>query len=196
MKQVLLFALALTIGLTPVMAAKKIKKVPPAAKESIHWITIDELQVKMKESPRKVYMDMYTDWCGWCKKMEATTFQDPEVISYMNEKFYCVHFNAERKDTFYFMGKPYYYDATKRANTLAFEFMKGSMSFPTNVFIEEYFKSVIPVPGYQDITNMEMILKYFGDNIYKSVQWPDYQKGFRPSWGNNPAVTPDNPPGH
>jgi len=196
MKRLALLVLVTILYMAPLQAAKKVKKDPPATKDQIHWISIDELQVKMKESPKKVYIDMYTDWCGWCKKMEGTTFQNPEVIAYLNEKFYCVHFNAERKDTLYFMGKPYYFDATKRANQLAYQFMNGAMSYPTNVFIEEYFKTVIPVPGYQDITNMEMILKYFGENTYKTQKWEDYRTAFRPSWGISPNVTPDAPPGH
>lgn len=198
MKHILLVVAAIFFISPTSFAEKRVKKSPSITKEQIHWVTMDELQVKMKEKPKKVYMDMYTDWCGWCKRMEATTFQDPDVISYLNDKFYCVHFNAERKDTIYFMGKPYSFDNSKRANALAYEFMKGSMSYPTNIIIEEYFKNVIPIPGYQDINNMEMILRYFGDNVYKTQQWPDYQKTFHASWGvvPNVNVTPDSPPGH
>jgi thioredoxin-related protein len=149
----------------------------------IHWISIDELQAKMRQAPRKVYIDMYTDWCGWCKKMDATTFQNQNVIKYMNEKYYCVKFNAERKDTIRFMGKYYYFDPNVRASTLASEWVQGKqLSYPTAVFMEEFFRNPVPVPGYQDVKLMEMILKYFGENIYKNKKWEDYQKDFIQYW--------------
>jgi thioredoxin-related protein len=174
------------------------KTKPAAAKETAHinWLSIDDLQTKMKEKPKKVYMDMYTDWCGWCKKMEASTFTNPDVIKYMNENFYCVRFNAERKDTFRFMGTAYYYDPGKKANTLAINLMKGTMSYPTSIIMEERYQNPQPIPGYQDVKTMEMILKYFGDNIYKSKQWPDYQKDFKGTWIVAEEANPAPPPGH
>jgi thioredoxin-related protein len=176
MKRIMLVALAI-IAFSPLM--------PVAAQDDsteIHWISIDEVQAKMREQPRKVYMDMYTDWCGWCKKMEATTFQNPNVIKYMNQKYYCVKFNAERKDTIRFMGKYYYFDPNVKANNLASELMHGQMSYPTSILMEERFQNASPVPGYQDVKTMEMILKYFGENIYKTQKWEDYSKDFIQYW--------------
>jgi thioredoxin-related protein len=158
----------------------------------IHWISIEEALNKMHQEPRKIYFDMYTDWCGWCKKMDASTFKNPNVVKYMNEKFYCIRFNAEQKDTLRFLTnvycKYYWYDAASKSNTLAVELLHGKMSYPTAVFLEEgnfselIFQGGIPVPGYQDIKSMEKILKYFGENIYKSKSWEDYDKSFIQYW--------------
>jgi thioredoxin-related protein len=178
------------------MAEKKIMPEPPKETAHINWLTMDELQVKMKEKPKKVYMDMYTDWCGWCKKMEASTFTHPDLIKYMNDNFYCVRFNAERKDTFRFMGTAYYFDPAVRANTLAANLMKGKLSYPTSIIMEERYQNPQPIPGYQDVKTMEKILKYFGDNIYKSTQWPDYEKAFKGTWVVVEEASPAPPPGH
>src|SRR4051812_3153395 len=134
MKRVLLFALGI-FTMTSVIAKKKTPPpVAPKPAAEIHWITsIDELQAKMAQSPKKVYMDVYTDWCGWCKKMDASTFQNPDLIKYMNNNFYAVRLNAERKDTIHFQGKDYYFNPQFKANTFAVELMKGSMSYPTAV---------------------------------------------------------------
>ncbi|MBC7553729.1 MAG: DUF255 domain-containing protein [Taibaiella sp.] len=183
--------------LSTALMAKKIIYTPAPAPEANHinWLTMDELQVKMKQSPKKVYMDMYTDWCGWCKKMEATTFSNPDVIKYMNETFYCVRFDAERKDTFRFMGTAYYFDPAQKANTLAVSLMKGKLSYPTSIIMEERYQNPQPIPGYQDVKTMELILKYFGDNSYKSTPFPDYQKNFKGTWrADEGPVAP--PPGH
>ena len=92
MKRVLLLGIALLI-VSPVFIAWK--KTPPPAPappaDGIHWLTsIDELQAKMAQHPKKVYFDIYTGWCGWCKKMDATTFQNPSLVKYMNANYYAV----------------------------------------------------------------------------------------------------------
>lgn len=201
MKRVLLFALAMVV-ISPVMMARKKTPVPKETNAEIHWITsIDELQTKMAQNPKKVYVDVYTGWCGWCKKMDATTFQNPEVIKYMNINFYAVRLDAERQDVIHFMGKEYHFDPQYKANTFAVELMlgpnkQGQMSYPTSVFMLENFQSPTPVAGYHDVKEMETLLTFFGDNAYKHQPWPDYSKNYKTSWdhGVAPDMTP--PPGH
>lgn len=193
MKRILLFAVALLMMGPVVMAERKLA--PAAAETHVKWLSMDELQVKMKEKPKKVYMDMYTDWCGWCKRMEATTFINPDVVKYMNENFYCVRFDCERKDTFRFMGKEYYFDPAKKCNTLASELMRGQMSYPTSIIMEAYYQNPQPIAGYLKVAEMEMILKYFAENAYKNTPWPDYQKAFKGTWASKEEpVAP--PAGH
>ena len=69
------------------------------AKLGINWMTLPEVEAAMKVEKKKVFIDLYTDWCGWCKRMDASTFIDPTVVNYMNRNYYCVKFNAERRDT-------------------------------------------------------------------------------------------------
>lgn len=148
----------------------------------IHWMTLDEVQVAMKKQPKKVFFDLYTDWCGWCKVMDKKTFSNKEVIRYMNKNFYAVKFNAERRDTVVFLGKMYGFEPTHGANQLAVELMGGRMSYPTSVILEEHFLNPAAIPGYLDVVMMEKVLKYLGENIYKSKQFPEYEKEFVASW--------------
>jgi thioredoxin-related protein len=195
MKRILLIMVAM-VSMTPAMMAKK--KTPPPAPEAegIHWITsIDELQAKMKEHPKKVYMDVYTGWCGWCKKMDASTFTNPSVIKYMNANFYAVKLDAERQDVIHFLGKDYKYEPQYKANTFAVEMLKGSMSYPTTVIMMENFQNPQPIAGYLTVPQLETVLTFFGDNISKHQPWPDYQKGYTPRWEKGtPDMTP--PAGH
>ncbi len=195
MKRVLLFALGILM-MSPVMAKKK-TPTPAAPKPAaeIHWITsIDELQAKMQKNPKKVYMDVYTDWCGWCKKMDVTTFQNPDLVAYMNNNYYAVRLNAERKDTIHFQGKDYYYNPQFKANTFAVELMKGQMSYPTAIFMMENFQNPNPIPGYRDVKELELFLTYFGDNAYKHQAWDAYQKSYVPRWDHGEATDMTAPP--
>ena len=173
-------------------------KVESQAEAEIHWLTIDELQTKMAANPKKVFIDVYTDWCGWCKRMEATTFKNPILIKYMNNNFYCLRLDAERKDEFMFNGKSYHFEPQYRANTFAVELMGGKMSYPTTVLMLENFQNPQPIPGYHGVSEMEMFLTYFGDNIYKHKSWDEFSKTYTPTWEKlSPPVSNTPPPvGH
>jgi thioredoxin-related protein len=198
MKRVLLLAIVMMSVPALLMADGKKKKATTNASEpakdasEIHWITsIDELQAKMKENPKKVYIDVYTDWCGWCKKMDASTFRNPALVKYMNTNFYALKLDAERKDTIHFMGKEYHFEPQYRANTFAVELLKGQMSYPTTVIMAENFQNPVPISGYLTVQQIEPVLSYFGDNAYRRVKWEDYQKTYKLLWGGEtPDMTP------
>ena len=189
MKRVFLLMFGmLTLAATIPAMAKGSKAPEAAAPENeateIHWLTIDQVQEKMKEHPKKVYIDMYTSWCGWCKRMDATTFKNPDVAKYMNEHYYCVRFDAERKDDVRFMGKMYHFDIQNNVNELALQLMGGRehLSYPTAIYMDEGFQNPQPVPGYHDVTEMELITKYICEGIYRTQAFPDYKSKFKPSW--------------
>src|SRR6202008_4671840 len=97
MKQVTTLLLTIVLCANTVFAGEKGKG------EGIKWMNWDDVQVAMKKKPKKVWVDVYTDWCGWCKVMDKKTFSHPEVIKYMNEHFYAVKFNAESKEDIMFL---------------------------------------------------------------------------------------------
>ena len=67
--------------------------------DAINWVSIEEAEEKAAEDGKKILVDMYTDWCGWCKRMDAVTYTDEKVIAYINENYHAVKFDAEQKDT-------------------------------------------------------------------------------------------------
>ncbi len=151
------------------------------AKE-IRWMNIDDVQVAMKQQPRKVFVDVYTDWCGWCKVMDKKTFSNPDVIKYINKNFYAVKLNAEQKDPIRFNGSMYSFKEESRANEFAVNLLRGQMSYPTSVIMEENFQNPQPIPGYLDVPTIEMVLKYLGEGAYKKQQFSEWQQGFKASW--------------
>jgi len=74
---------------------------------AIHWLSIEEALKAQEDNPKKIFIDMYTDWCGWCKVMDQKTFADPSVIKTLNENFYAVKFNAEQTNPVKFNGRTY-----------------------------------------------------------------------------------------
>lgn len=146
--------------------------------QDINWISWEEaVQLSQTDAqPKKIFVDVYTDWCGWCKKMDKDTFQNPKVSQYMQDNFYMVKMDAEGKDPIQYQGKTFKFVPSGRRgyHELAAALLQGKMSYPTVVFLDEDFNMLSPVPGYQKVEPFMQIAKYFGDNIYKDKDWQSY----------------------
>ena len=149
------------------------------AGQKIKWMTFSQAIAANQQNPRKIFIDIYTGWCGWCKRMDATTFMEDTEANYMNEKFYAVKLDAEMKDSVVYNGYVFKYQPEQRANELAISLLQGKMSYPTFVIMDEKVNLLSPVPGYQTVPQIMPILKYFGDNIYLSQSWEEYSKNFK-----------------
>ena len=116
----------------------------------LSWYHIDDLD-EMNLGNRRVMIDMYTSWCGWCKVMDKKTFTDPAVVEYLNENFVLVKFNAERRDPVEFQGETYEWLNTGRrgVNKLAMKMMNGRLGYPTLVYLDSNLNKIKSVPGYK-----------------------------------------------
>jgi uncharacterized protein YyaL (SSP411 family) len=154
----------------------------PDAKEKLSWISLSEAEERLKQQKRPVLIDLYTDWCGWCRVMDKKTYSHPEVARYINEKFYPVKIDAESRETFHWKGKTYGYNSGNGVNNYAIYLTRGQLSFPTTVIIAADGSQPQAIPGYLEVSDMEMLLKYFGEGHYGRTAFPDFQKDFRPFW--------------
>jgi thioredoxin-related protein len=146
----------------------------------VNWQEFNSLEKLQKSQSKKVLVDVYTDWCGWCKKMDASTFSHPVIIELLDKYFYSVKLNAEKADTILYAGKKFYLPGPGRTtHTLAALLLNGKMSYPSTVFLDESLKSLGPVPGYLEPAMMEKILVYFGENHYKTTDWKVFEKNFK-----------------
>lgn len=143
--------------------------------ETINWMSFEEALTKSSKEPKKIFMDIYTEWCGWCKKMDKSTFVDPEVVAYLNKHFYAVKLDAETKDTITYKSKDYMYVTDYKANEIAAYLLNGQMGYPTAVYLDEKNDPITAVPGYYTSEQLMPILKYFGEDIYKTKKWEEYQ---------------------
>lgn len=153
----------------------------------INWISLEEAEKKMQKEPRKVIIDVYTDWCGPCKMMNNTTFKDPQVVKYINDHYYAIKFNAEGGDPVTFRGQQYVnsqYDPARAQGrngthdlTKAIAPVQGRIAYPTIVYMNEEFEILSPVQGMYRADQIMPILTFFGDDIYQTKTWEQYTQG-------------------
>ena len=148
-----------------------------ADKDGIKWTSLEQVEKlnANKKTQRKVFVDVYTDWCGWCKRLDATTYKDPELVKYLNSNFYSVKLNAESKDTISFKGTKHAFNPARRSNSVAAYFMPPSGGgYPTLTYLDNDLKVVRIAPGY--VTKDEMLkqLKYINENYYLNMSYEKY----------------------
>lgn len=151
-------------------------------KEAIKWYSFEEAIEKNTSEPRLIFVDVYTDWCGWCKKMDASTFSDPQIAQYMNDNYYCVKLDAEQKESILFMGTEYINpnpDGRRSTHQLAAVLLQNKMSYPSYVFMNEENKVLTVVKGYMDVAKFDPIIHWFGERAYLTKSFDEYQKTFK-----------------
>ncbi len=162
--------------------------------QEINWLSLEKVIELQKENPKKIMIDVYTNWCGPCKMLDRNTFHNKEVVDYVNKNYYAVKFNAEGNDVINYKGKKYsnpkYNPARAKSRNYSHEFSNfmGITAFPTIVFLDEKAEMIVPVKGYKTPQQLELYLKMLHKNDHKKFalqeDFQTYYTNFKPEFVN------------
>ncbi len=153
------------------------------AQAPVKWYTFEEAIELQKVEQRKIVIDVFTEWCGWCKRMDKSTFQKNHIANYLNENYYPVKLDAEQKEDINFAGQNFSFIDKGKGRSyheFALAVTKGQLSYPTLVFIDENMNIIQSIPGFRTAQEFEIIMTYFGEDQHKSVPWSSYQSEYVP----------------
>ncbi len=172
----------------------KVVKKQVQEKGKITWYTWDEMVKLNEKNPKKIFIDFYTSWCGWCKVMDKNTFEDSIVADLMMKDFYCVKFDAERLDTIRFLDRDWKFvpSGRKGYHELAAYFMENQLSYPTFCVLTSDFKLITPLKGYIPVPNFEPVISFLGQDFWmpsKGKNLEEYKANYK-----SPRKTPWSPP--
>ncbi|MFZ1806005.1 MAG: DUF255 domain-containing protein [Cyclobacteriaceae bacterium] len=147
----------------------------------VNWMTFEEAIEKSKTEKRKIFIDVYTDWCGWCKVMDKNTFSEEKIAKILNEQFYPVKFNAEQTEDVEFNGTTFKFvpSGNKGYHQLAAALLNNQLSYPTVVFLDEEFRMIQPLAGYQKAPEFHKIIQFIGGDHYKKTKWDEWQNIYK-----------------
>jgi thioredoxin-related protein len=60
--------------------------------------TWEEIRNNAANTGKFIFIDAYTDWCGWCKVMDKNTFSQPTVAEMMNDNFVNYKIEMEKEE--------------------------------------------------------------------------------------------------
>ena len=133
----------------------------------IQWTSFMEAVEISKKEKKKIFIDVYTNWCGWCKKMDNTTFANSDVIEYINKNFHPVKLNAEMKETIIYGTDTMKFVKFGRsgAHEIAMKLLDGKMGYPSYVVLDENFGMLKRIPGYKTVDKlMAELLSFSNEN--------------------------------
>ncbi|MCB9032831.1 MAG: thioredoxin family protein [Chitinophagales bacterium] len=146
-----------------------------------NWTSIDKALAQTSAQKQFIFVEIYTDWCGWCKKLEDYTFTDENVEKTLNDNFVKVKLNAESEQKISFKGKEYdlVQNGNRTVNQLALDLgsMNGRLGYPTIVVLDKEGNKLKTFPGYKDAQGMQVLLSYFTSGAYKTTDFQIYQAG-------------------
>ena len=160
-------------------------------KGKVHWVSLQEAIELQKIQPKPLMIDVYTKWCGPCRMMSQNTFETDSVAIFLNQKYYAVKFDAEGNDSIVmhgqtFVNKDYVPNTPGRGAVHPLAMYLNVSAYPTLIFMDEQLNFLAPIVGYKTPSQIEIYLKLFGGNQYKSIvtteQWQAYEKAFVPTW--------------
>jgi thioredoxin-related protein len=162
------------------MGASKFQASLMESLTAILWVSIEDAERLARKKNKKIILDVYTEWCGWCKIMEKNTYHKKRIIQYINEHYYAVRLDAENRDSVSLMGRTYYFLEHARVNELAYSLLDGNMEYPSTVFLDERMNLLTIIPGYITPEKMEILLHYFVEDAYKTPgqTFQDYERKY------------------
>jgi thioredoxin-related protein len=146
----------------------------------VKWLSFKEAFELNKKQAKPFLIDIYTDWCGWCKHMMKTTYSNPQLAGYINAYFYPVKFDAETKDTVEYLGTKYTNPGAGKRSThqLAVKLLGQSLSYPSTIFSNNNFQFNLLSAGYLEVKKMEPLLIFTLENIFRTTSYEDFQNSY------------------
>lgn len=171
-------ALLLTLSAAPIpsAAASGTGKSPaegasrPASdrKVSVRWVPLEDGMKAAAASGKYVFVTVYTDWCGYCRKLNTVTFRSAPVVAELDRNFQSVRVNAES-------GKPVVWKGERMSEREVAADAWGVSGFPTMLFISPGGEIIGSYSAYADPDLMVDLLTYISSGAReRNVSFDDY----------------------
>jgi len=137
-------------------------------KNEITWQTFDKGVELAKKEKKMLVLDIYTDWCHWCKVMDKDTYGNPDVVKYAQENLVMAKLNAETDEKFKFKEGNY----SGRQLSIMF----GVEGFPSTIFLNSEGELITSISSFIPADRFIMMLKYLDGNWYEKMKFDEFVK--------------------
>lgn len=142
-----------------------------AGEGTLRWRSFDEGIAEATSTNKKVLIDVFTTWCGWCKRMDMQTYTDKAVVDYLEKRYVVVKIDAESERTLSYKGSRY----TERELAAAF----GIDGYPSTLFLRSDGEPITIYPGFADPQHFIDVLAFIAEDHYLTTTFEQYISGKR-----------------
>lgn len=145
--------------------------------QEVEWLSWEEAIRRNQETPKNILVDVYTDWCGWCKQMDKQVFSHAKVSAYIREHFYAVKLNAEQREPISYDDHVFRYDpdhGRRGIHALAVSLLDGRMSYPSVVYLDGEEKRISVSPGFKPAKDYLRELVYINEGHFRKMSFEAY----------------------
>jgi thioredoxin-related protein len=139
-----------------------------AAGAGAGWREWDDGLREARVSGKPVLVDVYTDWCGWCKRMDRDVYARADVRDYLQRRFVAIKLDAEGGDAEQWKGASY------TSRSLAAQFRVTG--YPTTIFLDASGEHLVNVPGYVPADRFLLLLRYVGERHIDRISFDEFVK--------------------
>lgn len=165
---------------SPKGAGKSGAGAAPPSKAAPDWTNLEKAVAKARDEKKPILLDVYTDWCGWCKKMDKEVFAHPAVAEVLSERFALAKVNGESREGFTFKGQ--------RTDGVGIARGFGVRGYPAIIFLDSNADMLSMIPGFVDADRFLPIVLFIGNREYERMEWEEYLKKYEASKAS-PAKT-------
>jgi thioredoxin-like negative regulator of GroEL len=128
----------------------------PGKQPEVKWVRQWDAAVKRAQMLKKpLLVDFWAEWCGWCHRLDQTTYVDPVVVK-MSEDFVPVKVNTE---------------GTTREVEVARKYEVTSL--PTIAFLSPSGRLILRLNGFQGPGQFPRAIEVAKERATKIIGWED-----------------------
>jgi thioredoxin-related protein len=155
------------IGLAAFSCSKKEERAPASSSEVIQWHSYNDGVTLARNQNKKLLIDVYTDWCGWCKKMDSDVYTDQYIRTIIDSDFIAVKLDAESSKNVTV--------GTDQLDEASFARAMGVTGYPTTVFLESGAGPITKISGYMEAKEFATVLRFIGEDHYKNTTFDKFK---------------------
>lgn len=137
------------------------------AAEGVDWLPFEEAVEKAMQEGKKIMIDVYAPWCGYCRRMHVETYADDQVQDYLAEHFITTRVNGDSSDDSYHL-----HGRTLSGVELGYHL--GARGFPTTVFLNDEAQYLAPLPGFVAGADLMTVLRYIATDAYETQDFETF----------------------
>ncbi|MCH8495930.1 MAG: thioredoxin fold domain-containing protein [Balneolales bacterium] len=137
--------------------------------ELFSWVSFDDAQNSAKVDGKKILVNVYTNWCEYCKKMDQTVYRDSLILASMSEHYHSVRLNADSDSLIIFNGKEIsQYELAREM---------GIRSYPTILFLDSDGDLILQINGYMPTGDFIKMLAFIGEEAFERTDFHEFAAG-------------------